>query len=56
MVKAFDDDGTACEKGIRVAMEESTKALKINRDVPLSEVADLSILRETQRELGIKGQ
>jgi ABC-type nitrate/sulfonate/bicarbonate transport system substrate-binding protein len=56
VVKAFDDDGSACEKGIRVAMEESTKALKINRDVPLSEVADLSILRETQRELGIKGQ
>ena len=56
VVKAFDDDASLCEKGIRVAIDESTKAFKINRDVPLSEVADLSILREAQRELGIKGQ
>jgi len=56
VVKAFDDDASLCEKGIRVAMDESTKALKINRDIPLSEVADLSILREAQRELGIRGQ
>jgi hypothetical protein len=28
--------------------------MKIDREVALSEVADLSILREAQRELGIK--
>jgi hypothetical protein len=55
-VKAFDDDASLCEKGIRVTIDESTKALKINRDIPLSEVADLSILREAQRELGIRRQ
>jgi len=35
-------------------IEERKQTLKINRDVPLSEVADLSILREAQRELGTK--
>jgi len=35
-------------------IEETKKALKVNRDVSLSEVADLTILREAQRELGIK--
>src|SRR4030095_653846 len=56
VVKAFREHARVCEKGIRVAMDESTKALKINRDIPLSEVADLSILREAQRELGIREQ
>jgi len=28
----------------------------VEREVALSEVADLSILREAQRELGIKGK
>jgi hypothetical protein len=54
VVKAFDDDGSLCEKGIRVAIDQSTKALKISREIPLSEVADLSILRAAQKELGIK--
>jgi hypothetical protein len=29
---------------------------KVRRDVALSEVTDLSILREAQKELGIKGK
>jgi NitT/TauT family transport system substrate-binding protein len=53
VVKAFDDDGSLCEKGIRVAIDESTKILKIDRVIPLGEVADLSLLREAQKELGI---
>ena len=35
-------------------IEETRKNLKVNREVPLSEVADLSILRDAQREMGIK--
>jgi hypothetical protein len=31
-------------------IEETRKNLKVNRDVSLSEVADLSLLREAQRE------
>ena len=37
-------------------IEETKKTLKLNRDVSLSEVADLSILTEAQKELGIKGK
>ena len=43
-----------CEKGLRLVIDETRKNLKINREVALSEVADLSILREAQKELGMK--
>ena len=39
-----------------MVIEETRKNLKINREVPLSDVADLSLIREVQREVGIKGQ
>ena len=35
-------------------IEETRKNLKVNRDVSLSEVSDLSLLREAQREIEIK--
>jgi hypothetical protein len=35
-------------------IEETRKNLKVNREVPLSEVGDLSILRDAKREMGIK--
>lgn len=37
-------------------IEETKKAAKVNRDVSISEVADLTILREAEKELGIKGK
>jgi hypothetical protein len=37
-------------------IEEAKRVGKVEREIPLSEVADLSILREAQKELGIKGQ
>jgi len=37
-------------------IEETKKAAKVNSDVSISEVADLTILREAQKELGIKGK
>jgi hypothetical protein len=53
VVKVYNEDPSVCEKGLRVMIEERKTTLKVTRDVPLSEVADLSILREAQRELGI---
>jgi NitT/TauT family transport system substrate-binding protein len=50
--KVYDDDVNLCEKGLRATIEERKQSLKITRDVPLSEVADLSLIREAQRELG----
>jgi hypothetical protein len=36
-------------------IEEIKELAKVSREVPLTDVADLSILREAQKELGIKG-
>ena len=54
VVKVYNEDPNVCEKGLRVMIEERKTTLKVNREVPLSEVADLSILREAQREMGAK--
>lgn len=40
----------------RLLIEDVKNAAKVEREVTLSEVADLAILREAQRELGIKGK
>jgi len=55
VLKAFNEDGSLPEDGLRVVIEEAKKAAKVNREVSFDEVADLSILREAQRELGIRG-
>src|SRR5499425_3247290 len=52
VVKVYNEDPSVCEKGLRVMIEERKTTLKVNREVSLSEVADLSILREAQREMG----
>jgi ABC-type nitrate/sulfonate/bicarbonate transport system substrate-binding protein len=54
VVKVYDDDVGLCEKGLRLVIDETKKTMKLSRDVPYSEIADLSILKEAQRELGSK--
>ncbi len=54
VVKVYDDDINLCDKGLRLVIDETKKTMKLSRDVPYSEIADLSILREAQRELGIQ--
>lgn len=54
--KAINDDGSLPEKGFRLMIDEAKELAKVSREVPLSDVADLSILKEAQRELGIKGK
>jgi NitT/TauT family transport system substrate-binding protein len=53
VVKVYDDDINLCDKGLRLVIDETKKTMKLSRDVPYSEIADLSILREAQRELAI---
>ena len=55
-VKGFNDDGSLPEDGLRRLIEDTKSVTKVDREVALSEVSDLSILREAQKELGIKGQ
>jgi NitT/TauT family transport system substrate-binding protein len=52
----FNFDGSIPEDGFRLVIDQAKKAAKIDRDIPLTEVADLAILREVQREMGIKGR
>jgi NitT/TauT family transport system substrate-binding protein len=52
--KAFNEDGSLPEDGLRLLIDEAKKAVKISREIASSEVVDLSILREAQKELGIK--
>jgi NitT/TauT family transport system substrate-binding protein len=53
--KAINDDGSVSESGLRMIVEEIKELAKVHREIPLSEVADFSILSEAQKELGIKG-
>jgi hypothetical protein len=55
-LKAFHEDGSVPEDGLRLIIEEAKRLGKVDREVSFAEVADLSILRETQRELGIKAR
>lgn len=52
----YSEDGTPPEDGLRLAIEEAKKATKVDRAVSIDDIADLSILKQAQRELGIKGK
>jgi hypothetical protein len=51
--KTLNGDGSPTEKGFRLLIEDAKATAKVTRDVSVNEVADFSILREAQRELGI---
>jgi ABC-type nitrate/sulfonate/bicarbonate transport system substrate-binding protein len=52
--KTLNDDGSPTENGFRLLIEDIKESVKVSREVSFNEVSDLSILREAQRELGIK--
>lgn len=56
VLKAFNDDGSVPGKGLLLVIDELKKLAKVERDIALGEVADLSLLREAQKELGIQGR
>jgi NitT/TauT family transport system substrate-binding protein len=55
-VKVFNNDGSIPEGGLKLVIEQSRQALKMDKPVAPEDVADLSPLREAQKELGIKGR
>jgi len=55
-VKVFNADGTIPESGLRLVLEQARSEANISREIAVGEVADLTPLREAQRELGIKGK
>jgi ABC-type nitrate/sulfonate/bicarbonate transport system substrate-binding protein len=58
-VAAYDDsvavfnknDGTIPEDGLRLVLEQAKKEAKITREIPLTEIMNLNLLREAQKEL-----
>jgi NitT/TauT family transport system substrate-binding protein len=53
-VKTYSEDLGLPDSGLRLLIDEAKRLAKVTREVSLGEVADLSILRDAQRELGIK--
>ena len=51
VVRVYNEDVDVCDKGLRVIVDETRKTMKLSRGVPYSEVVDLSIFREAQREV-----
>ena len=54
VVKTYGDDLSLPEDGLRLLIDEVKKNAKLSREVSIDQVADLSILREAQKEMGIK--
>jgi NitT/TauT family transport system substrate-binding protein len=52
--KIFSEDGSISESGLKLVIDQGREAMKIERPVALSDVADVSFVREVQKELGIK--
>lgn len=53
-VRSFNDDGSVPEAGLRLIIDGAKKTAKIEREIPLPNIADLSILREAQKEMASK--
>lgn len=53
-VKVVSADGSIPADGLALLVELARKDARIAREIPLSEVADFSILAEVQKELGLK--
>jgi len=54
VLKLFNDDGSVPEKGLLLVIDELKRLAKVEREISPAEVADLSILKEAQKELGVK--
>ena len=54
--KIFSEDGSISESGLKLVIDQGREAMKIDRAVANSEVADFNLIREVQKELGIKGR
>jgi NitT/TauT family transport system substrate-binding protein len=53
-VKVISADGGIPEDGLKFLVEQAKRDMKITREIPMSEIADFSILREIQKEIGLR--
>lgn len=54
MVRTLSADGSASEAAVENVIQQTLKAIKSQKGVPHSQVANLSFLQEVQRELGVQ--
>ena len=54
--RIFSEDGGMPESGLKLVIDQGRQAMNIDRPVALSEVAEFNLLREAQKELGIKAR
>jgi NitT/TauT family transport system substrate-binding protein len=54
--KVYNLDGSIPEEGLLAVIDQAVRESKLTRQVTVSEVADTTLLREAQKELGIKGR
>lgn len=52
--KIFSEDGSIPDAGLKLVIDQGREAMKIERPVANTEVAEFSVIREVQKELGIK--
>ena len=52
--RVFSEDGSIPDAGLKLVIDQGREAMKIERAVAATEVADLSLLREVQKELAMK--
>jgi NitT/TauT family transport system substrate-binding protein len=56
VVRVFNQDGSIPDDGLQSVIESAVKEAKVTRPIVPGDVADLTMLRDAQRELGIKGR
>lgn len=56
LFKATNGEGSVPEKGFRLLIEEIKELAKVNREIAMSDLADISILTVAQKELAISGK
>ena len=54
--KVYNLDGNIPDDGLLAVIEQAAKESKPNRPIGANDVADMTALREAQKELGIKGR
>jgi ABC-type nitrate/sulfonate/bicarbonate transport system substrate-binding protein len=52
----FNADGSVPEDGLKLVIDQARRGAKVTREVPSTDVADLTFLREAQSELHINAR
>ena len=53
-VKVISPDGGIPDDGLKILIDQAKRDVKVTREVPVSDIADFTLLREVQKELGLR--